>query len=453
MSVTSRPRNRQRSKAVFASWIGTTIEYYDFSIYGLAAALIFPQIFFPTEDPAVATIMSLSTFAVAYIARPAGAAVFGHFGDRIGRKTTLIVTLLLMGGATFLIGILPTYAQIGIAAPLLLVVARLAQGFSVGGEYSGAVLMTVEHSEKKRGGLFGSIVNTGATAGLVLANIVFLLVLLAPEDAMMSWGWRIPFLLSGVLVLVGLLARLYLEESPEFTEAKTHGKIRNQPVVDVFRGHFGTMILVAFGIIGSGTAFVMTTVYSLSYGTTALGVSRSTMVSALLIASVSIFIFLPYFGNLADRIGVRKVFFFGAVAMIFAPFAWFALLETRNLPLMVLGYVLIFLGYSANYAVVPVYFSRVFPPTVRYAGMSIGMTVGLIGGNAIAPALSSILLSQTGTWVAIAGYMSVTAIITLVVACLLRLPTLEISQPPAMTRASVLAPTRAPNNTDILSRD
>lgn len=452
MSVTSRPHNKQRSKAVFASWIGTTIEYYDFSIYGLAAALIFPQVFFPSNDPTVATLLSLSTFAVAYIARPAGAAVFGHFGDRIGRKTTLIVTLLLMGGATFMIGVLPSYAQIGVLAPILLVAARLAQGFSVGGEYGGAVLMTIEHSGKKQGGLFGSIVNTGATAGLVLANVVFLLVLLTPEDAMLSWGWRVPFLFSGVLVLVGLLARLYLEESPEFTEAKNSGKIRNQPVVDVFRGHFGTMILVAFGIIGSGTAFVMTTVYSLSYGTTTLGASRSTMVGALLIASISIFIFLPYFGNLADRIGVRKVFGFGAVVMLFAPFAWFPLLGTGSLPLMILGYVLVFLGYSANYAVVPVYFSRVFPPTVRYAGMSIGMTVGLIGGNAIAPALSSILLDQTGSWVAIACYMSVTALITLGVASLLRIPKLEQEEPAKVSEPST--PVAAPSpSMDVLSHD
>jgi MFS family permease len=421
MSLSSQPATERRRKAVFASWIGTTIEYYDFSGYGLAASLIFPTLFFHTDDPAVAVLLSLSTFAVGYIARPVGAAVFGHYGDRIGRKAALVVTLVLMGVSTFVIGLLPTYESIGVLAPIALVIARLLQGFSVGGEYGGAVLMTVEHSGERKGFL-GSIVNTGATAGLILANVVFLAVFQLPDDLLYSWGWRIPFLLSGVLVIIGFIARATLEETPDFQEAKKHNTIEQRPIVDVLRNHTGTVLLLALGIIAAGTAFTMTTVYSLSYGTHVLGLSSSTMLAILLPATVTILIGLPVFGAIADRIGVRTVFLGGAAALMVLPFVWFALMETRNYVLMLLGFALLFIGYSANYAVVPAYFSQVFPPSVRFTGMSIGLTIGLIGGNAIAPSVSSILQDVTGGWVGIAMYMSIAAAVSLVAGLFLRLP-------------------------------
>lgn len=421
MSHSTQSVTERRRKAVFASWIGTTIEYYDFSGYGLAASLIFPTLFFPTGNPAVATLLSLSTFAVGYIARPVGAAVFGHYGDRIGRKAALVVTLVLMGASTFLIGLLPTYETIGVLAPVALVVARLLQGFSVGGEYGGAVLMTVEHSGERKGFL-GSIVNTGATAGLILANVVFLAVFQLSDELLYSWGWRIPFLLSGILVIIGLIARVTLEETPDFQEIKKHSAIEQLPIVDVLRNHAGTMLLLALGIIASGTAFTMSTVYSLSYGTHVLGLSSSTMLAILLPATATILVCLPLFGAIADRIGVRVVFLCGAAALTILPFAWFALMETRNYALMLLGFALLFVGYSANYAVVPAYFSQVFPPTVRFTGMSIGLTVGLIGGNAIAPSVSSLLQEATGGWVGIALYMSLAGAVSLVAGLLLRLP-------------------------------
>lgn len=421
MSPTTQSSSKQRAKATFASWIGTTIEYYDFSAYGLAASLIFPKLFFSSDDPALATVLSLATFAVAFIARPVGAVVFGHFGDRIGRKTALVLTLLLMGISTFLIGLMPTYDQIGVAAPVLLVLARLAQGFSVGGEYGGAVLMTVEHAGR-RGGFFGSLVNTGATAGLILANLVFLAVVQLPDDSLYSWGWRIPFLLSGILVIVGLIARTTLEETPEFEEAEQKGVVQQVPVVDVLRNHLGTVLLVALGILATGTAFTMTTVYSLSYGENTLGLTSSTVLTTLLTATVAILISLPLFGAIGDRFGVRRVFLGGAVSLIVLPFCWFALMDTRQLGWMILGFVLIFIGYSANYAVVPSYFSQVFPPAVRFTGMSVGITIGLIAGNAIAPSVSSMILNSTGSWLIIACYMSGTAVLSLLAGLALRLP-------------------------------
>ncbi len=231
----------------------------------------------------------------------------------------------------------------------------------MGGEYGGAVLMTVEHSGERKGFL-GSLVNTGATAGLILANVVFLAVFQLPEDHLMSWGWRVPFLLSGILVVIGLVARVTLEETPpDFEKAKQHSAIQQRPLVDVLTNHTSTVLLLALGIVAAGTAFTMTTVYSLSYGTTVLGLSSGTMLAVLLPATVTILIGLPLFGALADRIGVRKVFLGGAASLVVLPFCWFALMETRQYGMMLLGFALLFVGYSANYAVVPAYFSQVFP--------------------------------------------------------------------------------------------
>ncbi|MCA1005296.1 MHS family MFS transporter [Rhodococcus hoagii] len=426
MTGTSHPKSQSR-KAVFASWIGTTIEYYDFSCYGLAASLIFAPLFFPQANPAVGTLLALSTFAVAYIARPVGALVFGHLGDRIGRKTALIMTLVLMGGATFMIGLLPTYDQIGLAAPALLVIARLLQGFSVGGEYGGAVLMTVEHSERRKQGFFGALVNTGATTGLLLANLIFLLILQLPDGDLQSWGWRIPFLLSGVLVVIGLIARVALEETPDFAGVKKRGGVQERPIVTIANGHIRTVVLVALGIVAAGSAFTMTTVFSLTYGKEGLGLDKSAMLEVLLPATVVVLVCLPLFGGLADRVGIRRMFIGGALSLVVLPFAWFALLDTRQYWLMLLGFGLIFAGYSANYAVVPVYFSRVFPPSVRFTGMSIGFTLGLIAGNAVAPPLSAVLLESTGSWLPIALYMAGTAVVSLCAGLLLKIPEPEES--------------------------
>lgn len=416
----SKTAENQGTRAVLASWIGTTMEYYDYACYGLAASLVFAKLFFPTADPIVGTLLALSSFAIGYIARPAGALIFGHIGDRLGRKKVLIVTLTMMGVATFVIGLLPTYAQIGALAPALLVLARVFQGVSAGGEYSGAILMTVEHSERSKRGFRGSLVNTGTTAGLVLANLVFLLVFLLPEEQLMAWGWRIPFLLSGVLVVIGLVMRLMVEESPEFEATKNVGAVHKMPIVAVFKDAGLRVVLVALGTVAAGTIFTLTTVFSLTYARMHLGISSSMMLAALLPATVVILVCVPVFGLLSDRVGVRPLFLAGAASLVVLPFVWFALLDTGQYWWMLLGFALLYVGYSANYAVVPAYFSQVFPPEYRFSGMSIGFTIGVILGNGFAPAIATGLLDATGSWIAIAFYAAVAALISLVAGLFLR---------------------------------
>ncbi|WP_236787862.1 MFS transporter [Amycolatopsis sp. GM8] len=413
MSTTPRPP-RQTTRAVLASWLGTTIEYYDFAIYGFAASVLFAKLFFPAADPVVGTLISLSSFAVGYVARPLGALVFGHLGDRVGRKSILVITLTGMGVSTVLIGLLPTYGQIGVAAPILLVAARILQGISLGGEYGGAVLMTVEHSAPGRRGFFGSVVNTGTTAGMMLANGVFLLVVQLPEAQLYSWGWRVPFLLSAVLVIVGLVVRTSLHESPDFADIKQQGEVHKLPIVDVLRRSGGMVALVTLGTVAAGVAFTMASVFSLTYGKLALGKSNTAMLGVLLPAAFVVLICVPWFGRVADRVGVRRVFLAGAAGLVVVPFAWFALLNTRQYGLMLLGFVLLFIAYSANYAVFPAFFSQVFPTPLRFSGMSIGFTIGTIAGNAFAPTIGASILEATGGWTGIAWYMTGVGIVTLV---------------------------------------
>jgi MFS family permease len=415
------PSHQQR-KAVFGSWIGTTIELYDFQAYGLAAALILGPLFFPADDPLVGTLLALATFAIGFVARPLGALVFGHFGDRMGRKTTLIVTLTMMGVATTAIGLLPTYAQIGTAAPVLLILLRIVQGFSLGGEYSGAVLMTVEHTGEKRRGFFGSLVNTGTTAGLLLANLAFWPIFALPREQMLAWGWRIPFLLSAALVVVGFFIRRAVDETPEFVKVERAHHVHKMPIVDVFRTSGVTVFLVAVAILTAGVTVTIFSVFSLTYADAALGLPTSTVISVFLPASLVILVALPLFGWLGDRVGIRKVFLAGAASLVVLPFVWFALMNTRDWWLMFLGFVLIMVGYSANYAVVPAYFAQVFPAEVRFSGMAIGFTLGVIGGNAVAPLIAGSLLRSFGSWVAVAIYMAAVAVASLLAGLFLRLP-------------------------------
>lgn len=408
------------NRVVLASLAGTTIEWYEFFIYGTASALVFPKLFFPEFDPVVGTLLSLSSFAMAFVARPIGGAIFGHFGDRVGRKSMLVITLSMMGIATLGIGLLPTYATIGVAAPVLLVLLRVLQGLSLGGEYGGAVLMSVEHAGERRRGFFGGLVNTGAAWGLLLANAVFLILAQLPESSFNVWGWRIPFLISVVLVVLGLAIRLKLAESPEFTHVKHTSAVRQAPLIDVFARHWRPAVLIMLAYASAGVTFYIGTVYSLSYGEARLTVDRSTLLTLIIIVNAANIIGLPFFGWLSDRVNRRTIFLVGIIGMTITPYLWFLGLESGRFALMLAGFILLFLGYMANYGTMPTFFSYVFPASIRYTGLSIGYTFGTIVSSAIAPIIAAAIFGATGSWVPIALYMSGVGIVSAIATLFLR---------------------------------
>jgi metabolite-proton symporter len=401
------------TRVVLASLAGTTIEWYEFFIYGTAAALVFDKLFFPGFDPLVSVLLSLSTFALAFVARPLGGVLFGHFGDRLGRKSMLIVTLSLMGAATFCIGLLPTYSSIGAAAPVLLVLLRVVQGLSLGGEYGGAVLMSIEHSGRQRRGFFGAVVNTGAAWGLLIANIVFLAISQLSDAAFASWGWRIPFLLSIVLVALGLVIRLKLAESPEFEQVKKRREVRRMPIVEVLAEHWRPALLMCLSYVSAGVTFYVGTVFSLSYGEKHLHVDRGLILKLVLAINILTIVGIPFFGWLSDRVDRKKIFIAGAAGMTVLPYLWFAALDTRSFGWMLVGFLLLFLPYTANYGTMPAFYAHVFPPAVRYTGMSLGYTLGTVLGSALAPIIATWLLEETGSWLGIAIYMSVAGVLSI----------------------------------------
>lgn len=403
-------------RVVAASLLGTAIEWYEFFIYGTASALVFPKVFFPGTDSRVGVLLSLSTFAVAFLTRPIGGAIFGFLGDRLGRKPVLIATLALMGCSTLGIGLLPSHSTIGIAAPLLLVMLRILQGLSLGGEYGGAVLMSVEHARPGRRGLFGALVNTGAGWGLLLANLVFLSVSGLSEQAMLSWGWRIPFWLSVILLGACLVVRLRISESPEFARAAAQGETRRAPLREVLTRHWLLTILMMLSYAGAGVIFYIGTVYVLTYGTANLGMSESTMLTLVLLVNILTIVAIPAFGALSDRVSRKRIFILGAIGMAVLAPVWFLLLQTHSFVWMLTGFVLLFIPYAANYGVMPTFFAQVFPSTVRYSGLSLGYTLGTVISSAVAPLIATALLSLTGTWVAIAAYMCVAAVVSAVAA-------------------------------------
>ncbi|TQM09055.1 MFS transporter [Pseudonocardia kunmingensis] len=425
----------QARRVLIASLVGSTVEWYEFFIYGTAASLLFDELFFPDFDPLVSALLALSTFAIAFVARPIGGAVFGHFGDRIGRKSMLVITLTMMGAATFAIGLLPTYAQIGVAAPLLLVLLRLVQGFSLGGEYGGAVLMSIEHAGTNKRGFFGAVVNTGAGWGLLLANLVFLAVSQLPDEAFRTWGWRVPFLLSAVLVVLGLVIRLKLDESPDFQAVKQSGEVRKAPVVEVLRRHGGLVALVCLAYLSAGVTFYVGTVFSLSYGT-GRGTGRSTLLGLVTAVNVLTILAIPFFGWLSDRYDRKRIFLAGIVGMAALCWVWFPLLGAGSTALMLLGFVILFIPYAANYGVMPAFFAHVFPAPVRYTGLSIGYTLGTVLGSGLAPIIATFLLGTTGGWPAIAFYMSGVGVLSFVAALFLH----ERHGEPAVAGKAGIAP-------------
>ena len=402
-------------KVIVASLIGTSLEWYDFFLYGTASALVFNKLFFPNFDPLVGTLLAFATYAVGFIARPLGGLVFGHFGDRVGRKQVLIVTLLIMGIATFLIGALPTYQAIGVAAPILLVVLRFVQGLGLGGEWGGAVLMSLEHGAPDRRGLNASWPQVGVPVGnLLAAGVLGLLNLLLTEDAFLSWGWRIAFFLSGALVLVGLWIRMTITESPLFEEVESAGEKARMPLIEVIKRHPRGLLVAMGARLGTDVAFYTFTLYILTFLTANLGLPRSVGLNAVLIGSAVQIALIPLFGGLSDRYGRRPVYALGAVSAAVWAFVFFPLLSTRSPVVIVLATVVALITHAAMYGPQAAFIAELFSTELRYSGASMGYQIAGVLGGGIAPLVSIALAGATCTAFAVSFYVLAMVVLTLI---------------------------------------
>ena len=401
-------------KVAIASAIGTAVEWYDFFLYGTASALIFGRLFFPTFDPLTGTMAALGTYAVGFAARPIGGIICGHFGDRVGRKSMLIITLLIMGIGTFLIGLLPTYDQVGIWAPILLVILRIAQGFGLGGQWGGAVLMTVEHSPHGKRGFYGSLPQAGLPIGLLLSTLVFGFVSGLPEDSMLTWGWRVAFLGSIILVGVALFVRLAVVESPAFTAIKQTESTSKMPIVEALRRHPRNVLLVMGARIAENGAFYLYTVFVLTFAIQpAIGFSNTTALRAVSIAAFIQLFTIPFFGALSDKVGRRPVYLFGAVFTGIFAFPFFWLIETSIANLLFLSVVLaLSVGHAAMYAPQASFVSELFGTRVRFSGLSIGYQLASVLAGGLSPLIATKLLADTGRSWPISLYLIGMAAIT-----------------------------------------
>ena len=409
---TNRPERTARRVAA-ASAVGTTIEWYDFFIYGTAAATVFGPQFFPQVSPIAGTLASFATFGVGFVARPIGGVVMGHFGDRVGRKSMLVWSLMLMGLSTLGIGLLPGYSQIGAWAPALLITFRLVQGFALGGEWGGAVLMSVEHAPHGRRGLYGSVVALGLPLGIILSNAVFLAAsVLFDPAAFRAWGWRVPFLASAILVGVGLFVRVGLEESPAFAELRRQGGTRRAPVLDVVRSNGRTMLLAAGSYTGISTLGYIVLVYYVSYATSVLELPLPTVLTLLLIGAMIFGGAILTLARWSDRVGRRDIMLWGNAALVVWSAAFFPLLDTRSLPAIALAIAVMFLLQAAYIGIQPAVFSELFPASMRYSGASLSNTLGTILGGAPAPFIAAALYDAFGSSHAVGAYITAMALVS-----------------------------------------
>lgn len=410
-------------KVALTSLAGTSIEWYDFFLYGTAAAVIFPKAFFPQDlPPLVLLIISFSTFAVGFIARPLGGLVFGHFGDRIGRKQTLVVALMMMGAATTLIGFLPTYASIGIAAPLILVLLRFVQGLAIGGQWGGAMLLVTESAPAEKRGWYGAYAQAGAPVGVILANLAFIGVSSSMTDeAFMDWGWRLPFIASIVLIGISMYVQLKLEDTEAFkalqanqAQGDTGASVASSPVIEAIRRYPKRIMLAAGAFLSVQVTFYILIAFIIAYGVTApeLALSRDTMLTAVLIAAAIMIPSQFYFSGLSDRLGRKQIYRWGAILTGLWGFALFPLINTGE-PLMIIIAVtlgLTFLGMQ--YGPQAAYFTELFTTEVRYSGASLGYQIGAILGGALAPTIAVLLWKELGIFY-VSVYILVAAVLTL----------------------------------------
>ena len=387
---------RQMRRVLFSSFLGSAVEFYDFLLYGTAAALVFGHLFFSDLTPVVATIASFGTLAVGYVVRPLGGVIFGHFGDRIGRKSMLVLTMTLMGAASFAIGLLPTYATIGALAPVLLIVLRLIQGFAVGGEWGGAALMALEHSDENRRGFSASFANMGAPAGAVLSTVVLAVVTLLPDDDFLAWGWRIPFLLSAVLVGIGLYVRLKVTESPLFEQeviTAVAAEKKRLPIVDVLRNNPRSVLLGIGAGIGAFALQALMATFALTIGVQG-GLPRSTVLWLFAAGSLVQIFALPAYAALSDRIGRRPVMITGCIAAMIAAYPVLRLIASGSVPAVLLGFLIAMpLVQAAMYGPLAAFTTEIFATGNRYTGASLGYQLSSTLGGGFAPLISAALVA------------------------------------------------------------
>ncbi len=413
--------DKQLRRAVIASTIGTTIEWYDFFLYSIVTGLVFAKLYFPHSDPLTGTLEAFGIYAVGFIARPIGAAIFGHYGDRIGRKATLIATLLLMGIATFLVAFVPTYAEIGIWGAVLLTILRFIQGVGVGGEWGGSVLLSMEWARSnRRRGLIASWPQFGVPAGLFIANLAVLAASTISGDAFLDWGWRLPFLASIILVGIGLYIRLEILETPVFSNLASSNKLEKAPIKEVIKRQPREIILTALARLAEQTPFYIFTAFIFTYGTTILGSSRNLILFAVLAASLVSFFSIPFFGYISDRIGRRRMYLIGTVVTGVFGFIYFALLDTMVPGLIFLAIVLSLIPHDMLYGPQAALIAESFTPRLRYSGASLGYQLASIFAGGPAPLVATALFARFHSGYAIAFYILFCAVVSFIATWLLK---------------------------------
>jgi MFS family permease len=412
---------RHQIRAVVSASVGTTIEWYDFFLYGVAAAAVFPQKFFPGSDPFIATMLSFTTFFVGFVARPVGAAIFGHFGDRVGRKKLLVFTMIVMGASTMAVGLTPGYDVIGVWGAVLLTLGRILQGLAIGGQWSGSVLMAAEWTDPKRRGFTTSFAQLGAPAGMVLANgALALMTGLTSDQQFLEWGWRIPFLASVALVITGFYIRAGVHETPVFEELKKSGAVVKAPLVEVLRNNGKEVALTALMRTSQQVCFYIYTTYVITYATTVLGFGRGVVLNMVMTMAVVSCLANPLFGHLSDVYGRKTITAIGCVIMIVFPFVYFGLLDTRSLPLVFLAIVISNPIQDIQYGPQAAFIAESFPGSVRYSGSALGYQLASITAGGPAPLIATFLLREYGTSSAIAVYISLCSVLSLICVFLLK---------------------------------
>ncbi|MHC8517725.1 MFS transporter [Sporosarcina sp. ITBMC105] len=407
---------KQLNRVLIASLVGSSIEWFDYFLYGTVAALVFNQMFFVNEDPTVGLLLAYASFALAFFIRPFGGIIFSHIGDRIGRKKTLILTLSLMGIATFGMGLLPTYQAIGIWAPILLITLRLIQGLGIGGEWGGALLLAVEYAPPEKRGFFGSVPQMGITIGMMLGTLALSIMTLLPEGSFMTWGWRVPFILSALLVVFGLWIRKGIDETPSFKEVQQRGEIAKLPIVTTLKTHWREVLIAIGAKVVETAPFYIFSTFVVSYATSYLDYSRTATLNAVMVATIVTTILIPIMGKLSDKVGRKPLYVFGTIAMLLFAFPYFWMIQQGSVALLVIATV-IGLGviWAPITAVLGTMFSEIFSAEVRYTGISLGYQIGAAVAGGTAPLVATALLAEfNNSYIPVALYIMFTAVVSLI---------------------------------------